>query len=74
MLQVIGWCERCCCRALLSGSGRSSSRKREEKEDTERVERLEQSESDVDKELEEEKDSRGRRMRVTSMRPYATNA
>lgn len=73
---MLGCCEWCCCRALLSGSGRSSSRKGEENEDTERIESLEQSEADVDKELEEEKekDSRGMKMRVTSMRPYVTNA
>jgi hypothetical protein len=62
VLQVLGCCEWCCCRALLSGSGRSFSRKGEENQDAKRVERLEQPEADVDKELEEEKDSKGRRI------------
>jgi hypothetical protein len=57
LLHVLGCCEWCCCRALLSGSGRSSSRKRakrEENKDTERVESFEQPEAEVDKELEVE--------------------
>jgi hypothetical protein len=57
VLQVLGCCEWCCCRALLSGSGRSSNikrAKREENEDMERVESLEQLEAEVDKELEVE--------------------